>query len=110
MKLITIEEPQKAILEPLSEVVESPTSPPTPAMMGNPPTMKITPETPPAIATVGAQGGDYKRPSSSKGRHAVTEPPSADVKPQQKKPLEKKKSEDKKAKRIRTKSKVETAL
>lgn len=106
MKLTIIEEPQKAILEPLSEVVESP------------------PDNTPVGFTLGGGGGredlEDAAPAppmaprrGSKARQAVTEPPSAEVlltASTQKKPLERKKSEDKKTKRIRTKSRVETAI
>lgn len=96
MKLITIEEPQKAILEPLSEVSEPP----------------ATPISPPAVdfsQAIKEPPSEVKRSPVNKGRHVVTGPPSAEFLVQ-KQPLEKKMSSDKKVKRIRTNSKVETAL
>lgn len=107
MKLITIEEPQKAILEPLSEVSESPATPISPpAMQPSPPAVEFTQPSPPAVET--SQPTSEATPIS-KGRHVVTGPPSAELLAQQKQPLMRKKS-DKAVKRIRTHSKVETAL
>lgn len=99
MKLITIEDPPKTILEPVSEAMESPTQ------------ISLE-EEPRKVVPAGGIPSVSISPPTRKSR-TVTEPPSQAqlaAPANQHQPLEKKKSDDGKVKRIRTKSRVETAL
>lgn len=111
MKLITIEEPQKTILESVSEGTESPLDKSTP--------VEFTLEEEPhnlAPSSTRSEGVGRKQASGARKSYTVTGPPSqASLSPPQekaseKKKVERKKSEDTKVTRIRTKSRVETAL